>query len=726
MGIVFCDNKKTFSLHTENTTYQMQVDRYGFLLHLYYGRKAEGCMDYLLTYADRGFSGNPHDAGKDRTYSLDSLPLEYSCRGCGDYRSPAFLVKNGDGSYGCDLRYQGHQIIEGKYSLDGLPAVYAGESEAQTLEITLADEAAKLRVVLLYGVLPHKDIITRSVRVYNDGAAKIYLEKIHSASVDFLHGDYDFIRFYGRHAMERNYQRMPVAHGTQSIESRRGASSHQYHPTIILADQDATERWGSCYGMTFVYSGGFKCEVEQDQYNQVRMTMGLPDEMFSYPLMPGEMFTAPEVILTYSSQGLNKLSQNFHRCIRRHVCRGTYRDQVRPVLLNSWEACYFDFSGESVFELAKQAADLNMEMLVMDDGWFGHRESDNSSLGDWYVNEEKLGGTLGELIERINGLGIKFGIWVEPEMVSEDSDLYRSHPDWALAVPGRKPVRSREQLVLDFSKKEVVDYIYEQICGILDQGNIEYLKWDMNRSLEDIYSTAAEDQGRVLHDYVLGLYDFMERLVLRYPNLLIEGCSGGGGRYDAGMLYYTPQIWCSDNTDAVDRVRIQYGTSFVFPAQTMGAHVSAVPNHQTGRITSMETRGIVALGGAFGYELNPRTLSEDEKKIIREQVAAYHQYAPLMQNGLYYRLSNPFSQEVGAWSFVSEDQKEVLCQAVRLEVHGNMTNSYVRLDGLRPDAVYREKESGSCYSGAALMEVGFPLPLEVGDYQAYQYYFSIL
>ena len=704
----------------------MQVDRYGFLLHLYYGKKTDTCMDYLLTYYDRGFSGNPYDAGEDRTYSMDTLPQEFPCYGNGDFRSTAFAVENADGSMSCDLRYKSHKIFDGKYNLEGLPAVYASEEEAQTLEILMEDPVTGVKVVLLYGVLPAQDIITRSVSVKNESSGKIYLNKIESASLDFLYGDYELLTFYGRHAMERNVQRVPVVHGTQKIGSVRGTSSHQYNPMMILAEKETTEDKGNCYAMSFVYSGCFQGEVLKDQLNQTRMMLGLQEEAFRYPLETGEMFQAPEVILSYSSEGMNRLSQNLHHCIRQHICRGKYKEEIRPILINSWEAAYFDFTGDTIYELAKAAKEVNIDMLVMDDGWFGKRDDDNSGLGDWFVNEKKLGGTLGNLIKRINDLGVKFGIWIEPEMVSEDSDLYRKHPDWALMVPGRNPVRSRNQLVLDFSRKEVVDEIYDQICKVLDQGNIEYVKWDMNRSLMDVYSATTKDQGRVLHDYVLGLYDFLERLVQRYPNLLIEGCSGGGGRFDAGMMYYTPQIWCSDNTDAIDRLRIQYGTSFGYPVSVVGSHVSAVPNHQTGRKTPLHTRGVVAMSGTFGYELNLMKLSEEEKQEIREQIAEYKSYAPIIQNGLYYRLSNPTTEEICAWEFVHTDEKEqskVLLNIVMQVIHGNMTVNYVKLQGLEETAVYREEKSGKRYTGAALMYGGMPLPIEPGEYQAYQYCF---
>ena len=727
MGIIYCEKDRTFTLQTKNTTYQMQVDRFGFLLHLYYGKKTDGsCMDYLLTYYDRGFSGNPYDAGEDRTYSMDILPQEFPCYGNGDFRSTALAVENADGSMSCDLRYKSHVILDGKYNLEGLPAVYASEEEAQTLEILMEDPVTGVKVVLLYGVLPAQDIITRSVSVKNESSGKIYLNKIESASLDFLYGDYELLTFYGRHAMERNVQRVPVVHGTQKIGSVRGTSSHQYNPMMILAEKETTEDKGNCYAMSFVYSGCFQGEVLKDQLNQTRMMLGLQEEDFRYPLETGEMFQAPEVILSYSSEGMNRLSQNLHHCIRQHICRGKYKEEIRPILINSWEAAYFDFTGDTIYELAKAAKEVNIDMLVMDDGWFGKRDDDNSGLGDWFVNEKKLGGTLGNLIKRINDLGVKFGIWIEPEMVSEDSDLYRKHPDWALTVPGRNPVRSRNQLVLDFSRKEVVDAIYDQICKVLDQGNIEYVKWDMNRSLMDVYSSVTRDQGRVLHDYVLGLYDFLERLVQRYPNLLIEGCSGGGGRFDAGMMYYTPQIWCSDNTDAIDRLRIQYGTSFGYPVSVVGSHVSAVPNHQTGRKTPLHTRGVVAMSGTFGYELNLMKLSEEEKQEIREQIAEYKSYAPIIQNGLYYRLSNPTTEEICAWEFVHTDEKEqskVLLNIVMQVIHGNMTVNYVKLQGLEETAVYREEKSGKRYTGAALMYGGMPLPIEPGEYQAYQYCF---
>lgn len=717
MALIYNPNKRIFTLHTKHSTYQMQVDSLGYLLHLYYGAKNNGSMEYVLTYADRGFSGNPYAAGEDRTYSLDALPQEFPTLGTGDYRNIALNIKGDNGVEGVNLLYKRHEIRKGKYVLNGLPAVWAKEEEAQTLEIVLADEAAQVEVHLLYGVLEDVDVITRSVVIKNIGTGRVTIEKASAACLDFVSGDYDVLRFYGRHAMERNLERTALGHGTIAFGSRRGTSSHQYNPAVILAEHGATEDSGACYGMLMVYSGNFLCEAEKDQFEQTRLLMGLNDELFSYPLAAGETFTVPEVILSYSANGLSELSQQYHKCIRNHVCRSKYVHESRPVLINSWEAAYFDFTGDTIVDLAKEAASLGIDMVVMDDGWFGKRNDDNSSLGDWQVNEQKLGGSLAQLIDRVHEQGVKFGIWIEPEMVNEDSDLYRAHPDWAIQISGRKPIRSRNQLLLDFSRKEVRDQVFEQICAVLDQGEIDYVKWDMNRSMADVYA------GNLTYDYVLGVYDFMERLTSRYPDLLLEGCSGGGGRFDAGMLYYSPQIWCSDNTDAINRTRIQYGTSFFYPVSAVGAHVSAVPNHQTGRVTNLNTRGVTAMAGTFGYELNPALLSEEEKQTIREQIQTYKKYERLINEGTYWRLSNPFEDEVSAWMSVSREQDRALVSVVRLVSEANPATVYIRLRGLKPDAVYLEENSGKQYFGAALMAAGIPLPAFTHEYEAYQFSF---
>ncbi len=714
MAITFNETTRIFTLTTAHTTYQMQADAQGYLLHLYYGARTAGEMDYLLNYGDRGFSGNPNSAGNDRTYSLDALPQEYPSLGTGDFRNYALNIENADGSQCCNPVYITHEIEAGKYTLKGLPFVRAEENEAETLKIILEDPVTKVELHLLYGVLEKEDIITRSVIIKNAGKAPVTVKKAQSACLDFLHGDYDLIKFHGRHAMERNMERMPVSHESIRIGSRRGTSSHQYNPGVILAGKNTNEDSGSCYGMLFVYSGNFLVEAEKDQYDQTRIQMGLTDELFAYPLEAGAEFIAPEVILSYTNKGLSRLSQQYHHCIMNHICQGKYVHANRPVLINSWEAAYFDFTGDTIVELAKEAKALGIDMVVMDDGWFGKRNDDNSSLGDWYVNEKKLGGTLTKLIERVNAEGVKFGIWIEPEMVSEDSDLYREHPEWAITIPGRKPVRSRNQLVLDFSRKEVRDEIFKRICAVLDQGNVEYIKWDMNRSLADIYAP------NVTYDYVLGVYDFLEKLTNRYPDILIEGCSGGGGRFDAGMLYYTPQIWCSDNTDAINRTRIQYGTSFFYPVAAMGSHVSAVPNHQTGRVTSMHTRGVAAMSGTFGYELNPALLNAKEKAEIRAQLAQYREYQELIREGDYYRLSNPFQDNFAAWMVVSDDRSKALVSVIRLTAEANPPAAYVTLKGMEEDAFYREKTTGKVYPGAALMEAGILLPAAVSEYEAYQ------
>ena len=714
MAITFNEITRIFTLTTAHTTYQMQADAQGYLLHLYYGARTAGEMDYLLNYGDRGFSGNPNSAGSDRTYSLDALPQEYPSLGIGDFRNYALNIENADGSQCCNPVYITHEIAAGKYTLKGLPFVRAEENEAETLKIILEDPVTKVELHLLYGVLEKEDIITRSVIIKNAGKAPVTVKKAQSACLDFLHGDYDLIKFYGRHAMERNMERMPVSHESTRIGSRRGTSSHQYNPGVILAGKNTNEDSGSCYGMLFVYSGNFLVEAEKDQYDQTRIQMGLTDELFAYPLEAGAEFIAPEVILSYTNKGLSRLSQQYHHCIMNHICQGKYVHANRPVLINSWEAAYFDFTGDTIVELAKEAKALGIDMVVMDDGWFGKRNDDNSSLGDWYVNEEKLGGTLTKLIERVNAEGVKFGIWIEPEMVSEDSDLYREHPDWAITIPGRKPVRSRNQLVLDFSRKEVRDEIFKRICAVLDQGNVEYIKWDMNRSLADIYAP------NVTYDYVLGVYDFLEKLTNRYPDILIEGCSGGGGRFDVGMLYYAPQIWCSDNTDAINRTRIQYGTSFFYPVAAMGSHVSAVPNHQTGRVTSMHTRGVAAMSGTFGYELNPALLNAKEKAEIRAQLAQYREYQELIREGDYYRLSNPFQDNFAAWMVVSDDRSKALVSVIRFTAEANPPAAYVTLKGMEEDAFYREKTTGKVYPGAALMEAGILLPAAMSEYEAYQ------
>ncbi len=726
MSISYEKEQQIISLHTANTTYQMTIGKYGYLLHLYYGRKIEGDMRYLLTYYDRGFCGNPYDAREDKAFSLDVLPQEYPCYGNGDYRTSSFNMKNENGVYGCDLRYKSHTIRKGKYSIDKLPAVYATETEADTLEIILEDKSAGIEVTLYYGVMEQLDVITRSAVIQNIGNTDCAITKAYSGSIDFMEGNFDLLHFHGRHGMERILERTPLIFGTQSFGSIRGTSSHQHNSFFIVADKKATEDAGDCYGMSLVYSGNFRCEAEVDQFSQSRIAIGIQDDMFEYELKKKERFHTPEVVYIYSAEGLTNLSHKYHKLIQNHICRGQYKDKRRPVLINNWEATYFDFNGDKIFDIAKQAAELGVEMLVLDDGWFGKRNDDSLGLGDWFVNEEKMCGSLADLVDKINGIGMKFGLWIEPEMVSEDSNLYREHSDWTFLIPDRKPVISRNQLVLDFSRKEVVDYVFGMISKVIDHANIEYIKMDMNRSIANVYTAieGRQNHGTILYHYVIGVYDFLERLITRYPHILIEGCSGGGGRFDAGMLYYTPQIWCSDNTDAIERIQIQHGTSFGYPIATVGSHISAVPNHQTGRETNMQTRGVVAMAGSFGYELDLNKISEQEKEIVKRQIIDCKKYWDLTHNGRYYRLSNPVeNSEFAAWEFAAENMKEVLLNVVTLDTHCNGATSYVKLKGLNEKAWYYIEGEETLYSGSGLMYGGIPIPHMNDEYQSWQAHF---
>lgn len=717
---------KVFYLETKNSMYQMKADEYGVLRHLWYGRKTGLDMDYLLDYPDVGFAGNIYEADTCRTYSLNTLPLEYGTAGVGDYRVPAVSILHADGSNALDLRCKAYKITEGKYSIPGLPAVYAEEQEADTLEIVLKDTATEVYVILKYGILEEYDIITRSVVIENRGEQPITLQRAHSLCLDFPYGDWEWVHFHGRHAMERQFERQEVFHGIQESGSIRGMSSHQQNPAILLCEKDCTETNGFCIGAALMYSGGFQAQVEKDQLNQTRVVMGIHSDTFSWKLGEEDSFYTPEVILSCSGEGMGALSRQFHRIIREHVCRGKYKLAERPVLINNWEATYFDFNEEKLLNIAKEAARLGVDMMVMDDGWFGKRNNDDSSLGDWYVNEKKLKGGLVKLVEQVNALGMKFGIWFEPEMISEDSDLYRTHPDWAIQIPGRKPMRGRSQLLLDMTRTEVRDYLYQAISAVLDSANVEYVKWDMNRSISDWYSAdlTADRQGEMPHRYVLGLYELLERLTHDYPNVLFEGCSGGGGRFDAGMLYYCPQIWCSDDTDAYERTKIQYGTSFFYPISTVGSHVSAVPNHQTGRETPLETRAVTAMAGSFGYELDLNTLSEEEKKEVTAQIKRFKQYGPLIHNGDYYRLSNPMEDKFAAWAFVAQDQSQALVHGMIFRTEANMLRYPIRLQGLVQEKRYQLEGTEQIYTGAALMEAGILLPRSWGDYAPVELVFT--
>lgn len=710
-----------FTLHTRRTTYQLKADAHGVLLHTYYGaRIGSDDLSPLIQLVDRGFSPNPNELGRERNYSLDTLPQEYSSCGVGDYRMPAIVVQNADGSHLADLRFQKYETRPGKYALPGLPAFY-GE-EAETLVITLEDRVTRLAAELYYGVFEEYDLICRAARIVNHGGTPVQLLRACSACLDFPRDGLDFITFDGRHTMERELCRTPVRPGVQSVGSVRGTSSHQHNPFVMLCERNADEEHGLCFGAALLYSGGFEAAVESNQFHDARFTIGITPHHFCWTLEPGDSFTTPEAAFICSPDGFAAMSHRWHRAIRTHLCRDPYKGRRRPLLVNNWEATLFDFDADKLVEIAAAAAPLGIDMLVMDDGWFGTRSSDFGGLGDWTVNESKLPGGLEALVPRVKALGLDFGLWIEPEMVSEDSELYRAHPDWAFHAPNRAPSRGRSQLVLDFTRADVRDYIYDTLCQVLRNADIRYLKWDFNRSLSDVWSVALppERQGEVYHRYILGLYDMLERFHRDFPDLLIEGCSGGGGRFDAGMLYYTPQIWCSDNTDAIDRLRIHYGTSFCYPVSSMGSHVSAVPNGQTGRTTPLETRGIVAMSGAFGYELDLSEASPEERAIMKRQNEDYHKYYNLIHFGDYYRLTNPFENErYTAWEHVSEDKREALVSLVKGTARAALPCLTLRLRGLDESLRYRVNGEGS-WLGGTLMHAGYPIPTGGGDYRAIQ------
>ena len=720
MAIIFENN--IFHLNTANSEYQIAIDEIGLVIHNYYGQPvANQDMGYQILSIDRGFSGNLNENRYDRGRSIDVLPQEYSGCGVGDYRVHSIEVTSENGSRSCDLRYHRHVIVDGKSKIPGLPSVRvyedSDEDTVQTLIIYTYDPVIGLGVELYYSVFEEKDIITRHVQMRNIGTQCLQIEKASSAMLDIPYSHWDEIHFAGRHCMERQVTRNHLTQEIRVIGSTRGMSSHHENPFVIICDRNASEDYGDCYGMMLMYSGNHKFEIELDQTGSTRIVAGIHNEQFSWLLEPGCTFETPEVIMAYTSKGLSQLSHLYHDIIRRNVCHRKYWDKKRSVLINNWEATYFHFDSEKIIEIAKQASEVGIDMLVLDDGWFGKRDDDNSGLGDWTVNEKKLPGGLKYIADELEKMGMKFGLWFEPEMVNEDSDLYRMHPDWVLTDPNRPPTMARNQLVLDMSNPDVVDYLYDSICKVLESAHISYIKWDFNRSLANVYShhTPANRQGEVPHRFMLGTYKLLQRLLDAYPDIMIEGCSGGGGRFDAGMLYYCPQIWCSDDTDAIERLEIQEGTSFGYPVCTMGSHVSAVPNHQTGRVTSLDTRGVVAMSGTFGYELDITKLSGEEKAKIRDQIGTFHQMDTLITNGDYYRLTEVDENEFyKAWEIVSKDKREfLLCIVVKKE-QANGKVKHVKLKGLDAGASYRFEEG--IYTGAALMYGGCCVNLVSGAY----------
>lgn len=720
------ENEVLFTLSTNNSSYQMKADQHGVLLHLYYGKKIneEDDLSDLIVMTDMGFCGNPACVGKNRTYSLDNLPQEVSGFGVGDYRDSMIALLHDDGSRAAEFRFDSYEILDGSYKVDGMPALYdTSVTKGETLIITMREIASDVLLKLYYGVYENENIITRAAKIMNKGQRDITVEKLLSMNMDMMFFNPDMIYFTGRHAFERAPERVPVKHAKIEIGSVRGTSSHQYNPSFILCDSDANEDSGSCYGFCLVYSGNFVAAAQKDQKNQVRVQMGIHPDGFSYLLKQDEEFMAPQVIMSFSDNGFTTLSQQYHDILRENMCRGKYKHEKRPVLINNWEATYFDFNGEKLLNIAKQASELGIEMLVLDDGWFGKRDSDFSGLGDWFVNEEKLEGSLKKLGENVNAMGMKFGLWFEPEMISEDSDLYRAHPEWALAIPGREPNRGRYQLTLDMSRADVRDYLLDRMTEILNNAPIMYVKWDLNRSICDMYSHASgkEHSGELYHRYVLGVYDLLERLLVRFPDLLLEGCSGGGGRFDAAMLYYSPQIWCSDNTDAVNRLTIQYGTSFFYPISSVGSHVSICPNHQTGRTVPFQTRGDVALAGSFGYELDLGKISDEEKEQVKEQIAQFHASYDLTHEGDYYRLSTLENDDFMAWAFVAKDKSRAMLTLVKTQSEGNPVPTHVYMKGLDKNKTYKcclKNDISVINSGAAFVNAGITIPWIMMQYES--------
>lgn len=711
MSIIFDEQAKVFHLQTSKTSYIIHVWRGKYLVHVYWGKKIK-TPNISNAVVNRVGGFTPNTDNED--YSLDYMNQEYPTGLGTDYRVPAISVVYADGSRNAKLLYDGYEIMSGKPKLQGLPSTYVEqEEEADTLSITLSDTLKGLKVILMYTVFCDLDVITRSVKVVNESDDSILLEKVLSASVDFETCDYDFIDFHGGWGKERFMERTPLRHGIQMIDSKRGSSSHQLNPFFVMASKDANEEYGNAYGFNLVYSGNFTGGIEVDCADKPRAWMGINDYDFSWKLEPGEEFQAPEVVMVYSGKGFGQMSRTYHTLYRTRLVRGKYRDEPRPILINNWEATYFDFDEEKIVGLAKAAKELGIELLVLDDGWFGKRNGDYCSLGDWYVNKEKLPNGITGLSKKIKEMGLKFGLWVEPEMVSVDSDLYRAHPDWCIHVPDRIRTEARNQLILDLSRKEVCDYIVDTIGGILQESDISYIKWDMNRNMSEFGSAglSLDRQKEMPHRYMLGLYDVMERITSAYPHVLFEGCSGGGGRFDPGILHYMPQIWTSDNTDAMDRLRIQYGTSMCYPISAMGAHVSAVPNHQTGRVTSLETRGNVAMSGNFGYELDLMHLTDEEKEEIKTQIEQYKELRSFVQKGNLYRLKSPFANRNHdgndtAWMVISEDGSDVFAAYFRKSCIVNGGIYRMKFTALESDAIYEIVSENIKYSGDELMEIG--------------------
>ncbi|GIM29813.1 alpha-galactosidase [Clostridium polyendosporum] len=726
MAIIYEQISKTFHLKSKDSSYVIKVLDTGHLVHLYWGKSINSSnLDYLVRLKNWGsFLANTDNIDE---FSLEALHQEYPSYGNTDLRSPAFQLQLVDGSTITDLRYDSHKIYKGKPKLEGLPATYVeNDDEADTLEITLIDKVANVRAVLLYSVFNELDVVTRSAKIINDSSEDVKILRILSSNVDYRDSEFDLIQLSGAWARERHVVRRGLTSGGQSIESRRGASGHAENPFIALVRKDTVEDKGEAYGFSLVYSGNFLANVEVDLYSNARVQLGINPFDFNWLLKSGEAFQAPEAVLVYSDKGLTGMSSTYHKIYGKRLARGKYRDAERPILINNWEATYFDFNDESIENIAREASDLGIELFVLDDGWFGKRDDDTSSLGDWFVNRDKIKNGLDTLAKNINDMGLKFGLWFEPEMVCPESELYKEHPDWCIHVNGRTRSEARKQLILDLSRQEVCDEVIKRICDVLASAPISYVKWDMNRNMTEIGSLAlpAERQRETAHRYILGLYKIMDAVTSRFPDILFESCSGGGGRFDPGILYYMPQTWTSDDTDAIERLKIQFGTSMVYPSASMGCHVSAVPNHQVYRNTPINTRAVVAMAGNYGYELDVTKLSSEEKEAIKEQVNLYKEIRHIVQFGEYYRLKSPFEGNDVAWMFISEDKKEVVVSYVRQYAKPNAPFTSIKLRGLDPNGKYRLISEDSIFGGDELMYVGLNMPELRGDYQGTMFRFE--
>ena len=719
MSIVFDEKLDLFHLETEHTSYVIGLaDKRTYVGHVYYGKRIRPQdMRYLLRVGEPPYV--PSENNRERCSFYDTFPFEYSGNGVGDYRESAIAVTTVEGQHAILPTYVSYEITREKPLLAGLPSSFDRDKNTETLIIHCTDSVLNVNVDLYYTVFEDTDMITRSVHICNQDEKPIYLTKALSACLDMDDNDYEMLTLHGSWARERQMDRRAIGYGKTSVGSIKGESSHQEHPFMAWMTKNATQTTGEVYAMHFIYSGNFIAQLEKSQFDSIRAVMGIHPADFGWKLESGDAFDTPEVVLTYSADGLGTMTRNFHDFYRNHLIRSKYCNQKRPVLINNWEATYFDFNTEKLLDIARTAAKHGIEMLVMDDGWFGHRNDDSTSLGDWFVNEEKITGGLKYLVDEVNKLGLKFGIWMEPEMISPDSKLYKEHPDWAIAVKDRVGTLSRNQYVLDLSRKEVRDCIYDKIHAILSSANIAYVKWDMNRQLTDMGSLMLP-----AHRYVLGVYEMQERLIHDFPDLLLENCSGGGARFDPGMLYYSPQIWCSDDTDAIERLGIQEGTSLIYPLSTMGAHVSDCPNHTVGRVTPFKTRGDVALAGTFGYELDITKIAPEEQEAISGQVALYHKYNDLVREGDYYRIASLRENHYyDCYMVVAKDQSEALVTFVNVHTRPNYHSKRICLQGLDSKREYRLEETGTLYGGDLLMNAGFLVPSEQGDYRSYLYHF---